>query len=144
MDKIVKETPKKIHTRSQRYRRLAINIVGIAIVLGVALAAYQLLDAGRQQHIDVSTYQAVYLTNGQMYFGKLQNTSGEYLTLKSAYMPQATSNQAQDTSASALIRVRDQLWGPTDSMAIRSSQVAFWQNLRDDSKVAQAIKVKSE
>ncbi len=99
----------------------------------------------RGQHINTSQYQAVYLINGQMYFGKLQNAEGTYLYMRSPYMPQSTtdsSSQTTDANTSTLVRVRDQLWGPEDSIAIRADQVAFWQNLRDDSKVTQAIKDK--
>ena len=90
-------------------------------------------------------YQVVYLTNGQAYFGKLQNIHGDFLVMKSAYIPQSVNNSdtsAAESSQTTLLRVTDQLYGPEDSIAIKSSQVAFWQNLRDDSKVTQAIKSK--
>ena len=75
-----------------------------------------------------------------MYFGKLQNTSGQYLTLKNVYTLQ--NNESENASAdntSNILQVSRQVYGPEDSMAIRADQVQFWQNLRDDSKVAQAI-----
>lgn len=142
MEKITLKSPKRSFNQPHASRWM-VTVSGAIVVLLVAFSIYGILNDSRQQRIDSSLYQAVYLTNGQMYFGKLQNTSGDYLTLKSAYMPQSTNAELQ-ADTSALIRVRNQLWGPEDSMAIRSSQVAFWQNLRDDSKVTQAIKAKSE
>lgn len=121
-------------------------LAGASFVLGalVAIAIWCLLPLG--QAIDHSRYQAVYLINGQMYFGKLQNTGGTYLYMKSPYTPDTTksSQQTADSSSAsnALVRVKNQLWGPDDSIAIRADQVAFWQNLRDDSKVSEAIKAK--
>ena len=53
----------------------------------------------------------------------------------------------QSTEASpqtTLIKVSDQLYGPKDSIAIRADNVSFWQNLRDDSEVVQAIKSKKQ
>lgn len=116
-----------------------------AFVGGFILAAVIWLLLPKGQQIETGQYQAVYLANGQMYFGKLQNTEGTYLYMKSPYMPDSTTSADQTTAAdasSAIVRVKNQLWGPEDSIAIRADQVAFWQNLRDDSKVSQAIKSK--
>lgn len=120
-------------------------IIGASVVVLAALVTVIILRAQPLQKIETTQYQAVYLINGQMYFGKLQNTEGTYLYMRSPYMPQSTTSsegQTTDANTSTLVRVKDQLWGPEDSIAIRSDQVAFWQNLRDDSKVSQAIKVK--
>lgn len=116
-----------------------------AFLGGFILAAAVWFLIPRGQQIDTNQYQAVYLVNGQMYFGKLQNTEGTYLYMKSPYIPQSTSGDTQNTSSDAtstIVRVKNQLWGPEDSIAIRADQVAFWQNLRSDSKVSQAIGTK--
>lgn len=121
-------------------------IVGAAafvIGFGLAAAVWALLPKG--QSINGDEMQAVYMVNGQMYFGKLQNTDGTYLYMKSPYMPDSNTAGSSDAgSASALVRVKNQLWGPEDTIAIRADQVAFWQNLRSDSKVTQAIKAKQD
>ncbi len=111
-----------------------------AFIVGFIIVALMWWLMPKGQQINTNQYQVVYLTNGQMYFGKLQNTEGTYLYITSPYMPQSTNAQADATSAIA--KVKSQLWGPEDSIAIRADQVSFWQNLRDDSKVAQAIKSK--
>lgn len=92
-------------------------------------------------------YQAVFLDNGQVFFGKLKNTSGTYLTLEKAYYTQkqdlpdgASAEQKAATSNNvSLVKVGDEVYGPEGVMRIRSEQVLFWQNLRNDSKVAKAI-----
>ena len=97
------------------------------------------------QAIDSAKFQVVYLTNGQAYFGKLQNTNGDFLIMQSPYITQSVANSDNETSTdtqTTLLKVTDQLYGPDDSIAIKASQVTFWQNLRDDSKVSQAIKAK--
>lgn len=125
---------------------LAITAVVVSVV-GVVWLMQQLYQANLQR-IDTSKYQVVYLVNGQAYFGKLQNTSGDFLVLKSPYIAQSVESVGEDTSKTAgstqttILKVTDQVYGPDDSIAIKSSQVAFWQNLRDDSKVTQAIKSK--
>lgn len=138
------------HRLRKAYRKPGALVLTILIVLiGAVLAASLLLPKG--ERINAAGYQVVYLTNNQAYFGKLKNTSGEYLVIQSPYAPQnvAQPNQdeAQENAAVAnnqttLLKVRDQVYGPEDSISIKSDQVLFWQNLRDDSKVVQAIKSK--
>lgn len=120
-------------------------MAGIAFVLTVALMTTLIMKSQTMQQIDTGKYQVVYLTNGQAYFGKLQNTSGDFLVMKSPYIAQSVANsedKADSSTQTTLLKVTDQVYGPEDSIAIKTSQVAFWQNLRDDSKVTQAIKSK--
>lgn len=127
-------------------RRVHVIAAGVLVLLLVVLAAFwfmQQLYTANLQRIDASKYQVVYLVNGQAYFGKLQNANGEYLVMKSPYTAQSVKgSEASSDETTTLLRVKDQVYGPEDSIAIKSSQVTFWQNLRDDSKVTQAIKSK--
>lgn len=92
-------------------------------------------------------YQAVFLENGQTFFGKLKNTHGTYLTLEKAYTTQqqslpenATDEQKQAVSNNlSLVKVDSVVYGPENTMMIRADQVLFWQNLQSDSKVTKAI-----
>lgn len=118
----------------------------IASIVGLVWLVQQVYQANLQR-IDTSKYQIVYLVNGQAYFGKLQNTSGDFLVVRSAYVAQSVETAEKESeekiaSQTTLLKVADQVYGPQDSIAVKSSQVAFWQNLRDDSKVVQAIKAK--
>lgn len=135
---------KKFYTN----RRVQVMGGGILVLLLLVFAVFwlvQQLYVANLQRIDGSAYQVVYLVNGQAYFGKLQNTNGDYLVMKSPYTTQSVkSSEANSDETTTLLRVRDQVYGPEDSIAIKASQVTFWQNLRDDSKVAQAIKSKLE
>ena len=119
----------------------------LLLVLGVGgWIGYTLYNAPESQGIDKSGYQAVFLTNGQVYFGKLQNTRGEYLTLTNIYYLQvqqtvqpAEANPTTDQGETQLVKLGNELHGPQDSMNISDKQVLFWENLKADSKVAQAI-----
>lgn len=138
------------HTEPKRttaLMRLSDIMVGIALVLGIALITILIMKSQSMQQINTGKYQVVYLTNGQAYFGKLQNINGDYLVMKTPYTAQSVTPASTDTTKTAdtqttLLKVSAQVYGPEDSIAIKSSQVAFWQNLRDDSKVSQAIKAK--
>lgn len=100
----------------------------------------------------VSGYQAVFLTNGQVYFGKLGHTEGQYLTLKDIYYLQVTTppglqGSQQNTTAAqqqaqsqlSLVKLGNELHGPVDSMQINRDQVLFFEDMKDDGKVMQAI-----
>ncbi len=129
--------------------RMVAYAIIVAIVSIGGLGVWRMLDTTRTQQIDTKGYQVVYLISGQTYFGKLQNQSGDYLVLKQVYAEQTVQAAAKNEDGTpkapqtTLVKVRDQVYGPEDSIAIKSTQVAFWQNLRSDSKISQAIDGKS-
>lgn len=91
-------------------------------------------------------YQAVFLTNGQVYFGKLADEGGNYVKLTDIYYLQAKDQQVQPKDAAAadqsnltLIKLGKELHAPADEMNISRTQVLFWENINDDGKVKQAI-----
>lgn len=128
-------------------KRWVVIVFGIVLAFIIAVLLWCMVAPMLvAQRIDSKKYQIVYLNNGQMYFGKLQNVDGAYLYMTSPYTTQATSSHesADDQTQTTIIKVSNQLYGPEDSIAIRASEVSFWQNLRDDSKVSQAIKAKTQ
>ncbi len=98
-----------------------------------------------------STYQAVFLTNGQVYFGKLSETEKDYLTLKDIYYLQVVQPPLQGSGQSAqpaqpqaspqisLVKLGNELHGPVDEMHISRPQVLFFEDLKSDGQVVQAI-----
>lgn len=97
------------------------------------------------------TYQAVFLTNGQVYFGKLSATEGQFLTLTDIYYLQVTQpplqgsqqqgQQAQQAQPQiSLVKLGNELHGPVDQMSINRDQVLFWEDMKSDSQVVTAIK----
>lgn len=141
----------------QKSIKKVITIAVVSVVLVAALAVstvFLLTSAGSSKNaaIGKDDYQAVFLTNGQVYFGKLQNATGEYLELTNIYYLQVDSavQQAGNTDKKAnapssdnnvqLIKLGNELHGPRDEMQLNNTQVLFWENLKPDSKVSQAIK----
>ena len=128
-----------------RLRPTLLMLLPLAGVVIIVILLLPVLSQQRSQKIDPTKYQVVSLVTGQVYFGKLQNSTGEYLTLTSPFTERAAPVEKADSatpSQTILIKVHDQTYGPDDSIAVRADQVIFWQNLRDDSKVTQAIKAK--
>jgi hypothetical protein len=100
--------------------------------------------AGKEQ---LSGYEAVFLSNGQVYFGKISDTEKDYVTLKDIYYLQVGPQQGSGTSATgtaqqsvSLVKLGQELHGPADEMYISRPQILFYEDLKTDSKVVQAIK----
>lgn len=118
----------------------------VAVAILIAVGAWWLLAPHNQQRIADDRYQAVFLDDGKVFFGKLQNTDGHFLTLRDAYYTQTPASVSDDNTSLQtadqinLVKVGEEVYGPENSMAIRTDQVLFWQNLTADSQVAEAIR----
>lgn len=130
------------------YRVLVVLLI-IASLLGIG---FLLLHGASALTADTSVktkqYQALFLTNGQVYFGHLARTSSSYVTLKDIYylqvQQQVQPGQATDKNSTqqpqvSLAKLGGELHGPEDIMYVSRTQVLFWENLKSDGKVAKAI-----
>ncbi len=86
--------------------------------------------------VDNDKWQAVFLTNNQVYFGHLQESSGNYTVLAEAYYLRPASG---DQTKVDLVKLGDELHGPEQTMYIPKNQILFWENLKPDSQVVQLI-----
>lgn len=124
-----------------RRRRGIIFWIILLVILGAgawALSYFKLLPS-------TSDYQAVFLNNGQVYFGKLSYERSQFPVLRGIYYLQITQpiqpGEANDTPANInLVKLGEELHGPTDEMRINRDSIIFVEDLRDDSRVVQAIK----
>lgn len=126
------------------FGKIFLFFLTIAVIAGIVVLAifYKNRKSSDQK---ASPYSAVFLSNGQVYFGKISNVKNNYLTLSNIYYIQSpTSGQSQNqnntTSGNvSLVKLGNELHGPTDEMFINSSSILFYENLRTDSKVVQSI-----
>jgi len=87
-------------------------------------------------------YQSVFLTNNQVFFGKITYADSQYVVLSDVYylqVPEALQKEAAEQNL-VLIKRGSELHGPKDSMKINKGQIIFIEEIKDDGKVAQAIK----
>lgn len=94
--------------------------------------------------VDGTKKQAVFLTNGQVYFGQIKTINTQYLDLQDIYYLNSQSSSGSNNSNStptsfSLVKLGCELHGPQDEMVINRQQVSFWENLKTDGKVAKAI-----
>ncbi|CAN5146847.1 hypothetical protein BH11PAT4_BH11PAT4_7060 [soil metagenome] len=94
---------------------------------------------------NVSDYTSVFLANGQVYFGKLYQETGESLDLRDIYYLKGETTtdtkQTQQTGNApfSLVKLGEELHGPNDRMRINRQQVLFVESLKKDSSVVKAI-----
>ena len=94
---------------------------------------------------DSDLYQAVFLTNNQVYFGKLSDINSRYPVLRDIYYLQVgqtlqpIDQEAPTSPTINLIRLGGELHGPSDVMAINREHILFWEDLRSDSQITKAI-----
>lgn len=131
--------------RESSNKPLVIGIVIVAIVVlgGLAWWATSMMKGG--SGIMSDRYQAVFLTNNQVYFGKLSNVDSQYVDLTDIYYLQVQQSvqptDGKDTNPQvSLAKLGSELHGPENHMRINRDQILFWENLKDDGKVVDAIK----
>ncbi|HUC88353.1 MAG TPA: hypothetical protein VMR95_04395 [Candidatus Binatia bacterium] len=107
--------------------------------------------ATEASQVNTSEYQAVFLSNGQIYFGKLVNITPTYIKLTDIYYLESQAAQGSSTTSSTtsgsssgsskvvLIKLGNEIHGPEDAMQIYRDQVMFWENLKPSGDVTQAI-----
>ncbi len=128
------------------YKVLAVLLVFVSIAVLAWLGSKALSAATADSAVKAKEYQAVFLTNGQVYFGKVTHTDSSYVKLTDIFYLQVQQTvQPKDTPAAAnpqvsLAKLGGELHGPEDVMFISRQQVLFWENLKDDGKVTAAIK----
>jgi hypothetical protein len=92
-------------------------------------------------------YSAVFLANGQVYFGKMIANNNSEIVLNNVFYIQLNDKTAVVGGTTALgqtsfnlVKLGNELHGPTDELFVNKSQVVFYEKLRADSKVVESIK----
>ncbi len=115
----------------------------LAVLLIGAFTLVSLLGGSNQaKAVQGDKFQAVFLNNGQVYFGKIQNLGGDFIDLDNIYYLQTNGEGGEEAAAStnvSLVKLGCELHAPYDQMIINRDQVLFWENLKESSQVVKAI-----
>lgn len=85
-------------------------------------------------------YVALFLTNGQVYFGKIDHIDRDYTVLTDIYYLQVEqSAQAQTARTVSIVKLGGEIQGPEDVIMFNTSQIVYMEHLKDDSQVVQKI-----
>lgn len=123
-----------------RFNWLPLVIILLVIIFAVWLMMDK-LGGGLNLSADPSSYQAVFLTNNQVYFGKLIGESRDYATLNDIFYLQVAQplQPSQPGGQVNLVKLGNELHGPADVMRINREHILFVEDLKEDSQVVKAI-----
>ncbi len=124
-------------------RAVVFWVVG-AIVVFALFGVFNLNIKGDFPSVDDDLWQAVFLENGQVYFGKLEEHDQNYVVLRSVYyLREAKDLEAKDTANLNLIKLGGEVHGPDDKMFINKESILYFENMKDTSRVVQSIQKSS-
>lgn len=133
------------------HRKVLISIIAAAICLIAALTfgSWWIMRNDEAAQIKSDRYQSIFLTNGQVYFGKITTLNSSYIRISNIYYLQVQqtvqpTDSKKDTNTDAstkpqLVKLGNELHAPEDAMQINRDQVLFWENIKPDGQVAKAI-----
>jgi len=113
----------------------------------VSLICAALLGAGcqRQQQVnpasatvDPNKYYAVLLSNGSVYFARVEGLGSDLPVLHDVYYVQSSVNQETKAVSNVLVK-RGKEWHGPDRMIVNSKNIVFVEPVGSESKVAQLI-----
>ncbi len=124
----------------------------LIVVLGYAVYAtsgFGLWKNSSTSSSNSGKIQAVFLSNGQVYFGKLSGENSQFATLKDIYYLRTDQIQpkpeAEKQQKLTLVKLGNEIHGPEDEMRINRDHILFVEDLKTDGSVVQAIeKYRSE
>ena len=120
-----------------------LSAVAVVVLAWAVLHAFAFVT--QDSAVKGNEYQAVFLTNGQVYFGKFSQVDSDYVKLTDIFYLQVQQSVQPSSSSSnqqpqvSLAKLGGELHGPEDVMYIAKTQVLFWENLKSNGKVSQAI-----
>jgi hypothetical protein len=92
------------------------------------------------------SYYAIFLSNGQVYFGKVTKTDLKYTTIEDIYylqvsnpLQQVPPTGEQQQSQLSLVKLGQELHSPNDFMQVNNDHIIFVEELKNEGKVVEAI-----
>lgn len=127
----------------QKISQKMVMFLSLTLLLIVSLGLGWLWMTSEIRAVQRDTYQAVTLTNNQLYFGKITKISDQSVTLKDTYyivVPTSSENKPSEvTDATVLRSIKKAAYSPQDTVEIQRENVVYWQNLQKDSQVVKTI-----
>lgn len=123
-----------------------ISVVAVLLIIVYVLASFTSVFSkvpliNNLAKKNTTGYHAVFLSNNQVYFGKLRNESSQYAVLEDVYYLRQSANSGDETQSGKLDLVKRgrELHGPDKSMRINRDHILFIEDVRPDSDVGRAI-----
>ncbi len=143
-----KENPVEKALRTPKWMKIlsAVVLVGVVLLIVGVIVVFARTASGADdsKYLKTDKYQAVFLSNGQVYFGKVKALSRSNVVLKDVfYLTQNSTSTTSSTSSNTdytLVKLGcQQIHYPDDQMVVSRDQITFWENLNNDGKVVKSI-----
>jgi hypothetical protein len=119
--------------------KAAISAVTVIVISLITTFIFGIYPFGQFPSVSSQKWQAVFLSNNQVYFGKLHDLNDTYVTLTNVYYLRTASDLDSGSNLN-LIKLGGELHGPEDQMYIPKKSILFWEDMKDASHVVQSIK----
>lgn len=119
------------------FKILISGFIGIALLLSAGCQQAR-LQSPAASAVNPAQYQAVLLSNGSVYFGRLEGLGSPYPVLHEVYYVQSSTNPETKVVTNVLVK-RGKEWHGPDRMIINERSIIFVEPVGADSKVAQLI-----
>lgn len=124
-----------------------VGLLFSATIVVVGLIAFLVMGGpnSESKFVGKDDFQAVFLNNGQVYFGHVKDLNDKFVRIQNIYYlrqtqsPQPDQNANNNSNNLSLVKLGCEVHAPTDEMLVNRDQVSFWENLKSDGQVAKAI-----
>lgn len=110
-----------------KINRMLLWVVAVLVVILLVLVVWQIF-------FGKSSYYAVYMRTGDLYFGKLVRFPS--FGLKNVYTLQVTQDQQNPVRVQ---KFADVFWGPEDYLKINKEEVVWYTKLKSEGQLSQLI-----
>lgn len=122
----------------RKHLRVAALIVGFIFALAIFAwcdKALHMSDASYTEKSMRNKVQAVFLSNGQVYFGNLSRSGFDAWRLTNAHYLE----RSPDGAPARIKKLAEDMHMPENTMYISNKNILFWQNLQNASPITQGI-----
>ena len=134
---------------SDKYKQFLImklkqrTYIYIVLILVIVIAFVAVINMSKSDFpsIPKDSWQAVFLDNNQVYFGKLSDINKQYVSLTNVYYLRTADSLTGDKAVQGinLVKLGGELHGPEDLIYIPKTKIMFWENLTAKSSVVKTI-----
>ena len=128
-----------IETRTRAAAGRGREVLIGAIIIAIAIVAASWMSKRSHTITFDKPYQAVLLSNGQVYYGRLDGYGTDAPVLREVYYVQSVVNP-QTKEATNILQKRGREWHGPDRMYLNPSQILLVEPVGTDSRVADLIR----
>ena len=125
--------------------RFRIVLLAVAGILAFGAGCSNRPDSAPRKFKNLDTeYQAVMLTNGQVFFGKIEGLGTPYPVLNDVYYVRTFADPKNPRNTTSTLIKRGQEWHAPGSMVLNADHIVLVEPVTKDSKIAQLIAEKEQ